>query len=252
MFNNSLVPVKVTLNDRKLLSSYTNVEISFYNRLVSAFGAQFNRDSTFFLGLSPVHVELLIDMVMNAKTDITGKVIPTTLSKHTTLIEEMSPMARYLFSTVSGRPALLPNTIYRMVTTIMKFYRAQAEIRQKNFNNGLTDISFSAPVDSLPLIDNFDKRNLQVDRKDCNVTVDKKTQTVTVTIPYMKTPIVLHGKQFVNGWNYIVLTPDEAMTSENLVWNAQFQTRKNDVYLTKRLERHGRSGVFEQGKSKYK
>lgn len=91
-----------------------------------------------------------------------------------------------------------------------------------------------------------------MDRKDCVVDIDKNTQTVTVTIPYMKTPIVLQGKYFITGWNYIVLTPDEHMTSDNLVWNVQFQTRKNDVYLTKRLERHGRSGIFEQGKSKYK
>lgn len=248
------LPVIVDPYDVKSLFHFMEVELKFYNEIVDKFGAQLQRNHTLFLEFEEEHI-MLFGVLCKIPYDIYElkiKNLPDYLHEYAETIAKMSRQARFLFVDAIKQSKLHSNTRYRMGVSILRFYIEQAIIKERNsFVNTDGDMVLKTIYNNLQNFQIFNKKHLQVDRKQCKIVKDIQNGRTIIYTPYSKKPVIVNDTRVGFGnWNLMILKQEDKISTLNGQWIADFKKVRNDVYMIKQVDRLGKSSIFETTKQK--
>lgn len=252
----SIIPM--SFSDGQRLKHFMTAELNCYNHLVTVFGSQFNRDYSIFLEITEDQVKLFGELCFNPVDiyNIKDSNLPTNLSKYSEILKSMTSKLRYLFTDAARAFNIVPNIRKRMGMSILNFFITQSGVR--NINKRLTPISdddtfvhSKAPYNSLHTVTSFNKRHLQIDKESCIIKKNTKEGTMSIKIPYRTTPLEFNNMNFITrNWNYLVIRQVDKIETSMSEWVVDFKKIPNDSYMTKFMDRLGRSSIFEIAKQR--
>lgn len=249
------VPVNVNQYDVKMLYSFMEVELKFYNQIVDIFGAQLQRNHLVFLELEPEHIELYGALCSNPYDiyNLKIKLLPDHLQQFADTISKMSRQTRFLFTEQIKKSSLESNVKRRMGMSLLRFYIEQAIVKERNqYVNGDGDLAIRTIYNNLTSLQIFNKKHLQIDRDQCIIKYNNnKEDNTLIYTPYTKRPLVINDFRIVdNKWNLMILKQEDKISTLNGEWVADFKKVDDSFYLVSQVDRLGKQSIFETTRQK--
>jgi hypothetical protein len=196
-------------------------------------------------------VRLFGDMC-ETPTDITVKSekLPEKFKKHIPTIQKLSNMQKFVLSNSVRNLNYVVDTKRRMGMSILKFYITQAEIRERgSYINAEGDLAFRVSSDTLTTYTNFNKKHVQISRKECKV--EKGNGITLIHTPFTKEPLIIEdASAYHKKWNYIIIKQKDKIRLTNGEWCVNLRNVKSDEYLYRMVDRLGKSSIVELTKSR--
>lgn len=246
------VYISIHHDDVRRLFRIMETELALYNHIIEVFSAQLNRDYKVLLGITPTMIDMFGDMCVE-KFDIyelNEKKFPKKYMKYLPTIREMTSMQRFIFMAALKNITLLDDVKRRMGRSILHFFANQAEIKNRGSLFITDEEILKNSYETLSPTSIFNKKHIQISKKDCKVETDDAGNTV-IRIPYAAYPISVKTRDIYNkNWNYLILHQEDKITTQRGAWVVEFKHVKSDDYFYKKIDRLGKSSIVEITKNR--
>jgi len=240
--------------DVKKLLKFVDLELEYYNHVVGILSAQLNRDCSVLSSLTPENLNSIRFLCRNPE-DIYNKnpsKWSTTLDSVKDDLSQMTSFQRFIVNELIKRGTIPLEVKVRMLSGLLNFFVNQAKNKQRVESKNVPSFSVSYHHENLSTQTSYNKRHVQLPREICKIEKDIDNDLTLIWTPYTKHPVSISGSHHADqkNWNYIVLRQVGDVLTFSSDWAIELNRISDNDYLTKRMDRFGKSSIFELSKNR--